>query len=381
MKIKLIISVLALLILPTLAFATVNAQSFRTGETTTIGADEKIDSSAWLAGSSIDVAGTVNGDLYCAGQNITISGHIAGDVLCAGQTVTISGKIEGDVRAAGQTVLVGGTIAGSVTAAGQAVTVEGKSTIGRDASFVGQNITIHGLIGRDVVIGASSATVDATVGRNVTAQLENLTVSNDAKVNGTVNYTSPQKAIINSGAHIGGKTTYTELAEEKQTKTGYDFGSAMLWAVMLFFSGMLAVLLFPRVLHRTTNSAAKTPSRAIMAVLVGLIATVVTPVAIIMLMFTILGMPFALVALVAWLLILAVSGVFAAYYLGRVIWRSSTNAIGTMAAGALALVILSMIPIVNVLTCLLAAWFGSGVIILELKRHLAAPTYETKTLK
>ena len=117
---------------------------------------------------------------------------------------------------------------------------------------------------------------------------------------------------------------------------------------------------------------------ALLAVLVGLIAGIVMPFIAILLFITVLGIPLGLLLLVAWALIVMLSGAFAAYYLGRVVWRSQTNAIFTMLFGALIVVVLLLIPIINVIVWMLAGWYGSGVILIALKNHTVVPHYDMK---
>lgn len=380
MKAKLL-GILILALLPVLAFATVaSAQTFRSGENTNIAANENIDGSAWIAGSNIDVAGKINGDLFCAGQNVTISGDIDGDVICAGQTVTFSGTATGDVRLAAQTVNVSGDVDGSVSTAGQTVMLEDRAAVGRDASFAGQSVTVNGPIFRDLAVASDSASVGSRVGRNVTATVGNLTLNNTADIQGNVNYTSPQELTMSTGAQVEGEVNYTkqQAGDRQQETMGYNFAGMLVWAIMLVVSAILFALIFPRELHSTTNAAVASFTNALLAILVGLIAGIVVPVAIFLAMITVFGIPLAIVAILAWLLILALSGAFTAYYIGRVVWRRQTNAILIMLVGSVIVVIGLLIPILNVLVWLFAVWFGSGAILLQLKKHAARPHYDMK---
>lgn len=373
-------ALLLILLLPVVALTAVaGAQTFRSGQSASVRENEIIDSSAWIAGTHVDVAGTVNGDLYCAGQSVKISGKVTGDVLCAGEVVTISGEVGGDVRAAGSTVTVGGQVEGSITLLGATLSTDGDAVIGRDASFMGSDIFVKGKITRDVTIGATNAVVDATVGRNVSAQTEALALEGATVVGGALNYTSPQKVETN-GAQIAGETNFTKWEESKRDDSPYNFGM-LVFAAMLFVSSLIGALLLPRALHRSTEIAVKTPNKVLLALAVGLVATIVVPFALIMLMFTLFALPFALAALLAWLLVLMASGVVTAYYLGRIVWRKGTNVVGIMAIGAAVLVIASILPYVGFIVFLLSCWLGTGLILLELKKRMAVPAYDTKQLK
>ena len=373
-------ALLLILLLPIVALTAVaGAQTFRSGQSASVRENEIIDSSAWIAGTHVDVAGTVNGDLYCAGQSVKISGKVTGDVLCAGEVVTISGEVGGDVRAAGSTVTVGGLVEGSITLLGATLSTDGDAVIGQDASFMGSDVFVKGEITRDVTIGATNAVVDATVGRNVSAQTEALALEDATVVGGALNYTSPQKVETN-GAQIAGETNFTKWEEPRRDDSPYNFGM-LAFAAMLFVSSLIGALLLPRALHRSTEIAVKTPNKVLLALAVGLVATIVVPFALIMLMFTLFALPFALAALLVWLLVLMASGVVTAYYLGRIVWRKGTNVVGIMAIGAAVLVIACMLPYVGFAIFLLSCWLGTGLILLELKKRMAVPAYDTKQLK
>src|SRR6478752_4480754 len=52
----------------------------------------------FYSGTTVDVSGPVDGDVYAAAQSVSISGDITGDVIAAAQTITISGTVEGNIR-------------------------------------------------------------------------------------------------------------------------------------------------------------------------------------------------------------------------------------------------------------------------------------------
>jgi len=385
MKFKVFGVAVLTVILSLVAFVTVaDAQTFRADQSSTIASSETVDGSAFITGSAVDIAGKVNGDLYCIGQNVTISGTVEGDVLCAAQTITFTGSASGNIRLAGQTVSVSGNVTKSASLAGQTVTIDGQAQIGQDATMLGQSVTVNGKVSRDIVIASSAATVNGAVGRNVTANVETLNLANNATVGGALNYTSPQKITMDKNAVVTGKVTYTktEVNPAKETAANaYNPVGSIVWSLMLLASAVVFALLFPSLLHRVTGSSALSVPQSLLAVLVGFVAGIVMPIAIVLLMITVLGIPFALVVLLTWILILSLSGVFAAYYVGRIVWRTQTNAVLIMLVGALIIIVLLLIPIVNVLVWLLAAWYGSGVILLRLKELYVTPKYDIATYK
>ena len=380
---KRIIGILLALLLPIFVMTAVaSAQTFRSGGAPIVATNETVDGSAFLAGATVDVAGKVDGDLYCAGQTITISGEVTGDVICAGQTINFTGTVAGDIRLAGQTVTTGGQITKSATVIGQTITVERQGTIGQDVVLTGQTITVNGTVKRDAVITGGTATLSGKIGRDVTATIDKLTLGGQAVIDGSLDYTSPRLLAMNSGASVGSiNYTHAKTKIEARAAVQLSWLGAFISTLMLVVSALLFVLIFPRALHDTTKESIQTPAQALLAVLVGFIAGIVMPVAFIFLMVTILGIPLAFILLLSWLLILALSGAFSAYYVGRLVWQNQPNAVLSMFIGALILAVLLLIPILNIIVWLFAAWYGSGVILLQLKKTWITPRYAVKTGK
>lgn len=377
MKIKVFAVTLLTLAIPIVAVvATANAQTFRSDQSVTISNDDVINGSAYLAGSSVNVSGKVDGDLYCAGQNVNISGEITGDVLCAGQTLTISGTVTGNVRLAGQTMALSGKVGKSASIVGQTITLHKDGEISQDVTIIGQNTNIDGRIGRDLALTSVVANINSTIGRNVNADLESLTLAKGAAIGGALTYTAPKKLTASDGSVVSGKTTYTEAKDDnKKSESAFNPFAAFIWSLMLLVSALLFALLFPRFLHDATQLSSMSVSKVLLATLVGFVASVVMPVAIILLMITVLGIPFAIATLVAWILVVMLSGAFAAYYIGHLVWSKQSNTILIMLVGALILVIALLVPILNVLVWLFSIWFGSGAILLYLRKQIPAPRY------
>lgn len=56
---------------------------FRTDQTVSIGADEIIDSDQYLAAQTIDIDGTVRGDVVALADQVNVNGTIEGDLWTA----------------------------------------------------------------------------------------------------------------------------------------------------------------------------------------------------------------------------------------------------------------------------------------------------------
>src|SRR6266496_404023 len=113
-------------------------RAYQAGDTVTVAAGEMIDHALFAAGQTVDIAGTINGDVFCAGQTVTISGTVNGDVYCAGQVLTVSGHINGSIHLAGQSTLLSGTVTQDAAVAAQNFNSENRTVIQGDANLAGQ---------------------------------------------------------------------------------------------------------------------------------------------------------------------------------------------------------------------------------------------------
>jgi cytoskeletal protein CcmA (bactofilin family) len=350
-----------------------NSSSFRSGNNTTVAADETVDSSLYAAGRTVDIAGTVKGDVYCAGQNVTISGHVTGDVLCAAQTVHISGMVDGDIRAAAQTLTLGAKVGHSVSLAGQSITTDATATIADDATIGGQDITLNGTIGRDLVAGSGNIVVNGQVGRNIQASVSQITLGNHAAVGGSLTYASNQKITRTPGSSVAGTVTQKAPPHNEHKKSGFSPWVFALWLfISLLLLALALILLIPQIFERASDRALQHLGKTF---LIGLVGSILIPILIGVLLATVIGIPLAILVLMLWLAIIIVAGPFASFLLGRKLLQSRTkSAVIMMLVGSAILLAVYFIPFLGQIVVLVAFWFGHGMVLWQLG-HFFRPHY------
>jgi hypothetical protein len=352
----------------------VHAQQFRRGSSATINANEKLDSSVYLAGHNVDMAGDINGDLYCAGQNVNISGTVHGDIICAGQTVNLSGTVDGDVRIAGQSVTIGSTIGHNLTIAAQSFTLSNNGKVTQDITGGVDTMEINGTVGRDLVLGANTATINGTVGRNIKSQLGTLSLGSNAKIGGNIDYASNNQIQKAQGATVAGSINRSEPKTHTH-KSAFGIGFRIYWFFAMLLLALVLVLLLPSIFEA---SAKRTMASFGRTFLIGIAAVLFTPVVFVLLMATIVGIPLGILLMIAWFVGLFLSGPFFAYLLGKEIWRAQRNPIWTMLVGSVLLLLVYNIPFVGFLIMLAALFIGLGMLVREIKTGLPKPRYHTK---
>lgn len=350
----------------------VHAQNFQK----TISEGEIINSTVYAAGDRISISGTVNGDVYCAGSDIKIDGTVNGDVICAGQDIDISGKVTGSIRAAGMNVIISGGTSRSISTAGQIVSVDKNAIVRQDATMFGSSVKVNGIIGRDIVTSGNKVTIDGKIGRNVKTEAANLVVGNKGTIGGDLNYTSSNKANIDSNATISGsvKQTIPQTNNSKGWMWGINFAFYLYALAAIMIVSLVTALVVPKAIANAGTLAQK---RWGASLLTGFLSGIVIFMAVIMTAATVVGIPFAILLLLAWGLLAGASLPVAAFMVGKIVlMKHAKNIIGITALGTFILITLWYIPFLGVLVFLVSGWLGTGAVLLAIKNSLPSPKYD-----
>lgn len=351
-------------------FGIAQAQSM----TTRVAKNKVIDGSVYSAGRDIRIDGTVNGDLHCFGQEVYITGTVKGDVLCAGQILKITGTVEGSVRAAGQEVVLAGHIGHGASIAADIVTVQKDAHIVQDATLAGSTVRISGEVGRDVTATAAALNVEGAVGRTLMYSGSRIDVSKGASVLGGITYQSDRSITIDDQATIKGEV---ERKKAEDTSSGFNWMFALgVFLAMLLFA-LAIVLLWPQAVHATSDIAVRSLGKTM---LVGFMAAILVPIAIVLLALSVVGIPLAFLAMLIGLLVAMLSGPVAAYYLGSMILSKSKNPVLIMLLGASILLVVYALPlpVITFFAMLFSYLIGTGAILIKIRRSIPKPTYRVE---
>lgn len=306
----------------------------------------------FYTGTAVDVSGPIDGDVYAAGQTVSISGDITGDVIAAAQTITISGTVEGNVRLAAQDVTISGDVARSATVFASSLVVADGGSVRKDIVAGAGSIVIAGDVGRDLQVSVSRLTIDGTVGGDVTYSSDRTADIASGAVRGTVQHVQPQRS---------------PAVEISPWAVVIGWLLGLLYAlVALSLITVAAGLLVPRVLDRVTDQLFPSPWRAL---LVGFVAAIVVPFALLFLLVTIVGAPLALAGILVWTVLTLATFLFSAHYLGRLVLRGGHHPVLTSFLGGLILIVGLQIPWLNILVWVGMVSFGLGAQLLEFRRQ------------
>lgn len=384
--IKSVISILAVLSIAAITMVnpinSVYAAEFRNGETVTVDADEVIDGMLFATGNTVVINGQIAGDVICAGRDITITATVDGDIICAGQNLTIDTDaiILGDIRAAGQNLDLSGLVERNMTLAGQRININNAQVDG-EVSAAAQDIIQSGLIGSGLYAAAQKLTINGQVDREAKAMVENMVLGPKSFINGSLNYVSQSELTRPESARISGKITRSRpenYARGDMPKVGSSFarGLSVAGFFMIFFwigLSLLMVILFPDLFKRTNQVLSVRP---VYTAVVGIFSLIVTPVVLIFIMMTIIGIPLSLFGFMIFMILVLVSRIFIAVYAGtkiadRLKVKGDNYLAWSALIGVLVLWIVFKIPVLGAIANMLAVLLGMGSFFLAFKNRNA----------
>ena len=296
-----------------------HAFEIESGDVVDVSRDQVVNGSLFVGATTVKIDGVVKGDLYCAGSDVTISGTVDGDVICAAQTIHVNGLVDGNLRAAATTVDMEGPVKRNVTIVGQTLTQSAISSISGELFFGAQSLMMNGTIGKTLGGYGETVGINGKILGDVRVETSALSFGDGANIHGNVRNVSDTKAAVSKSALISGSITNVlpDQQEKQQTavKPAQNPWPASAIPSILFFLvvGLLMVRFMPAVTGRVFTAMMEEP---IGVALKGFVYLMVIPVVAIILLVTIVGIPFALLLVLLYVIAIAVSRIFVALWVG-----------------------------------------------------------------
>ncbi|HEV3475639.1 MAG TPA: polymer-forming cytoskeletal protein [Actinomycetota bacterium] len=136
----------------------------RAGGQIVIPPQETVQGDLYAMGGDVRIEGTVEGDLVAMSGQVQVSGAVGGDLLVAGGTVDISGQVDGDARVGAGQLTVGGSIGEDLFAGTGQATITSSGEVGEDFVFGTGQTTLDGQVADDVLGGTGRYVRRGSVG-------------------------------------------------------------------------------------------------------------------------------------------------------------------------------------------------------------------------
>lgn len=252
------------------------------------------------AGGALEPGASVEGDAFVAGGEVALRVPVGGDAVLSGGTVNVAERVGEDLYAAGGSVVVDAQIVHNARIAGGRVQITRRSTIAGKATLAGAKINVEGKIGRQLSVFAGSVVLDGQVAGDVTVAARSLVVGPNARIAGRLTYRGPAPADVSPQAVIG-KMNYVPFSfDDKRWQPvarAFAWAGALAFTVGLFLLGALAILLLP---ETSAVAGRVVRARPIASLGLGFGLVICIPVAAILFIATVIGIPIGFALLFAW---------------------------------------------------------------------------------
>lgn len=353
--------------------APVGAQAVEVGDALTIASGEVREGDLYAAGEAVRVDGRLNGDLVAGARRIVVDGQVEGDVFAAGNTIDLRGPIGDSTRIAGQLLTVDTTIDGDLLAGGEELLLTENASVAGGLTAAASLVEIDGTVGRGARVAAGEIIVRGTVEGNANVIADRLDLAPGARITGDLDYRARTPLSPEAAARVEGAVRYEEPIEDPD-----DGGGGGFWVVMWFWqvlaallTGIVLVAALRGVVERLVASIAEETT---LGALLGFTAFLLIPVAAVIAMVTLIGLPIGVAAVLLFGLALYVAKLPIAVWIGGrllgLAGRPGASPYAAMAIGILLLYLLFAIPFVGWLFWLAATWLGLGAMVVSGRRYL-----------
>jgi hypothetical protein len=313
----------------------VNHDLFVSGDTVAINAP--VDGDVWAAANLVSINAAVSGDVFAAGSTVNLNAPVGGSVVAAGSQVEAKGDVKGRIVAAGGTLILRGN-ALKVVAAGGTIRIESTAVIEKYAYIAGGTVTNAGTIKGELRVNANN--------------LENT---------GTAGSVQWQRT-----------KTQTNLAGLSGALSGIGMILGILTTIGFLLLGIVLLRLFPKQFLMVHDQLVKSP---IKNTVVGFLLIIAAAIVSVLLAITVIGLPFAAVFGMLFIITLMVSGLFVSLALGRKI-ASPTNLKASdmwlFVLGFVILTVLFYIPFLGWIIRVVAVSLGFGATFYALRQNWAS---------
>lgn len=311
----------------------------------------KYDGTVFFAGSSVTVDGTINGNAFVAGKDVIING-LAEYGFLAGAQLNIKGSFENDLFIAGQYV-----------------NLKEGSMILRDCYIAAEKVNISSQIGRNLKIFSDNIYLSHTIiNGNVSVSADEINFGEGVEIKGTLKYNSDAEISGIENANISTILTYHNV-EKVTTSDGImkeEIVSFFASLLGLLFVGIILYLVAPVLFEELKQKTANYNfTKGLTDGCYGFLALIGVPIALLILLVTIIGIPISILGFIAYAICLYLSTILVGYLLGNLIWtklfKAKNNDYLAIMIGIIAIKLLEVVPLIKGLISFVVICLGLGL--------------------
>jgi hypothetical protein len=343
----------------------------------TIPEEETVDDTLVLAADRVVVKGKVTGDLVVFGRKIDIDGVVEGNLLAFGESVTVRGSVGGLVLGAGSSFeLSGAQVGGDFWAAGENVSVDARARIVNNAIVAGNSTTIDGFVSKDMYAFAETVELNGELGEDLEAFGNRVRLLDDAHIGGNarLRMNSQDQFHRADSARVDGTVEFLDLPDELQPTSRYASAKFYLWQLARLVSALLVGVALLWLIPRLRNVVVSSGVDGMKTAGIGLVALVSMPVIAVIVAISLIGIPFSIMALVAWILIIYLAKIVMGIFVGGLVldntkYRDSNTLV--LLAGLSIIIVVVNLPAIGGVISFLLTIVGIGLIVQQVQTALS----------
>jgi hypothetical protein len=332
-------------------------------------------------GDSVEISGTVNGDVYILANQVVIDGVVNGDVLAAAGSLEISGRVVHNVRSISGQVLINGQVGNNISALSGNIQFLPSSSVGGNVVMVAGNVDLSSKIASEVVVVASNVRISGFLGGLLRAYVGHLRITSRADIEGNLEYRSSAPAWIDPAAKINGRVIYhPSLVHELVQGSWFRkllVGSKIVTLLMNFFYtltvGLILLKIFPKNLEAALHALKDHPWKSFSY---GVMLLVLLPLVSLIMLMTVLGVPFALTLIAANIIGFYTAKIYSIFWASNWLFtkiKFKANRFPILCVGVIGYFAVTEIPVFGTLFAFAAMLFGLGAgVLAQARRRLLA---------
>ena len=318
----------------------------------------------YLCAHRITIAGEQGGDLYAMAGKVEVPGTITGDLMLMAGEVDIGGSIGDTVRVAAKSLTLTGTIKGDLLFGGGTLRIAKGARIGGDVRLGGGQLVLDGAVDGDLHITSGEVTLNGTVGGDADLQADIVTIAPEARIAGNLDYTSRNQLDLEGKGIVAGEVQHKAMKPKPRVAF-----KGVFWWIFSTATALLVGLAALALAGGVTPSIIGTlRTEGLRSAGVGFIAAIAVPVALLLSCILVITIPFVLIALALFALLIYLAKTPVAVAIGSRILKAlghpGPSVFQGLAVGIPVLYLLFAIPLLGKLIRCGCVFAGLGAILI-----------------
>jgi cytoskeletal protein CcmA (bactofilin family) len=306
------------------------------------------------------------------------------DDVSGSRTLRIAGNVDISQAVQGPLVVIGGNVAVSAPVTGKVKLVGGKVTIASgavmssDVSVAGGDVKVDGAIGGTLRAAGGHVWINGPVAGGASIAAGKLDLGPDARIQGTLKFRGEELRRDPAAQVVGGiEQDFTSSHWHERTPME-RFAHGWFWTAGLMVLAALIAAALPGPSNRLASELREHPG---VTMLLGLVALTTIPVAAVLFMITIIGIPIGVIAILLYVVLLLTGYVWLAVVAGGMLLDRVKPEVAALAGWRAGMAVLAMlviallvrVPYVGGLAHLVALVLGVGMIAAAVFRQRTSP--------